>query len=402
MNLTVLLDLDDTLLANDIDKFLPVYLKALTQNLNTLPPKQVVQHLMAATQQMSVKRQAAQTLEQVFDSSFYPALGVSKQDLWETIDQFYTEVFPTLQPVTQPRDGAVKLVDALFEQGDTIAIATNPLFPRAATYHRLTWAGLPVERYPFGLVSTYEDFHFSKPDPAYYAEVLGQLGWPEQPAVMVGDDLELDILPAARLGLPTYWINLSGKPMPASLHPLSSSGNLEGVRGWIEKIRAAQLEVDYNYPEALEAILRSTPAVMETIAKNLAQDLWNRRPEAGEWSFTEILYHLRDVDAEVNWPRIEKVCNQENPFLPGVSTDPWAEERQYILRNGSEGLGGFLEIRTRILTLLQALDADGWQRTARHAIFGPTSLQELTGFIATHDKVHIRQAKQTAENVKTE
>ncbi len=400
MSLTVLLDLDDTLLANDIDKFLPVYLKALTQNLNMLPANQVVQHLLAATQQMSAKRQVDQTLEQVFDSSFYPALGVQKQDLWEAINRFYIEVFPTLQPVTQPRDGAVRLVEHLFTQGDTVAIATNPLFPRAATYHRLTWAGLPVDRYPFGLVSTYENFHFSKPDPAYYAEVLGQLGWLEQPAVMVGDDLELDILPAARLGLPTYWVTQSEQALPPDLHPLSASGDLDGVLAWIEQVRAAQVKIDYDRPAALEAILRSTPGVMEIIGRDLPQDLWNRRPEPAEWSFTEILYHLQDVDGEVNWPRIEKVCDQDNPFLPGVSTDPWADEREYILRDGPQGLAGFLDIRSRILALLQSLQPDGWRRTARHAIFGPTTLQELVSFIATHDKVHIRQAKQTASILK--
>ncbi len=400
MSITVLLDLDDTLLANDIDKFLPVYLKALTQNLNMLPPQQVVQQLMTATQKMSAKRQGDQTLEQVFDSSFYPALGVSKQDLWDSITRFYAEVFPGLQPVTQPREGAVQLVEGLFAQGDTVAIATNPLFPRAATYHRLTWAGLPVDHYPFGLVSTYENFHFSKPDPAYYAEVLGQLGWAEQPAVMVGDDLELDIRPAAKLGLPTYWVTPAEQALPEGLHPLSRSGSLNGVTAWIEEIREAKVEMDYDHPAALEAILRSTPAVLEFISRDLPAGLWNRRPEPGEWSLTEILYHLRDVDAEVNWPRIEKVCNQDNPFLPGVVTDPWAEERGYIQRNGAEGLAGFLEVRAHILTLLQALTPEGWQQPARHAIFGPTTLQELISFIATHDKVHVRQAKKTTEALK--
>ncbi len=400
MSITVLLDLDDTLLANDIDKFLPVYLKALTQNLSMLPPKDVVQHLMAATEKMSANRQGDRTLEQVFDSSFYPALGVRKQDLWETINQFYAEVFPTLQPVTQPRDGAVQLVEGLFEQGETIAIATNPLFPRAATYHRLNWAGLPVDRYPFGLVSTYEDFHFSKPDPAYYAEVLAQLGWPEQPAVMVGDDLDLDIRPAAKLGLPTYWVTQGEQALPEGLHPLSRSGDLAGVSAWIEEIRNAKVEVDYDHPAALEAILRSTPAVMEFISRGLPAEMWNQRPKPGEWSLTEVLYHLRDVDLEVNWPRIEKVCNQDNPFLPGMETDPWADEREYIKRSGPEGLAGFQEIRGQILTLLQGLTSEGWQLPARHAIFGPTTLRELVSFIATHDQVHVRQAKKTMELVK--
>ena len=37
-------------------------------------------------------------------------------------------------------------------------------------------------------------------------KILGQLGWPDNLAVMIGNDLEEDIRPASILGLPTYWI----------------------------------------------------------------------------------------------------------------------------------------------------------------------------------------------------
>jgi len=43
------------------------------------------------------------------------------------------------------------------------------------------------------------------------------------------------------------------------------------------------------------------------------------------------------------------------------------------------------------LALMDGLQAE-WDRPARHAIFGPTSLQELVGFMAEHDRLHVRQA----------
>ena len=38
---------------------------------------------------------------------------------------------------------------------------------------------------------------------------------------------------------------------------------------------------------------------------------------------TEIICHLRDVEREVNLPRIRRVLAEQNPFLVGEVTDVW-------------------------------------------------------------------------------
>jgi HAD superfamily hydrolase (TIGR01549 family) len=394
MTLTVLLDLDDTLLANDMNKFLPAYLQALSSFLDDLPPNETIRQVMMATRQMERNRDPSRTLEEVFDASFYPGLGVRKKDLWDKIVRFYADVFPTLQKLTVPNPGTIDLVNYLFQKGYQVIIATNPYFPRAATVHRLAWAGIPVDRYPFTLISTYEDFHFSKPDPAYYAELLAQAGWSTDRVVMIGDDFDLDILPAATLGIPTFWINKLDPPdnMPAS----ARSGDISDVIPWLEEI--ADTELHFDQPMSHLAILRSTPAALHTLTKNFSPQDWQKQPRLNEWSPTEIACHLRDVDQEVNWPRLKKVISEENPFLPGVATDPWAEEREYFREDGPTALKQFFEIRAKITDLLENLQPDDWHRMARHAIFGPTKIKELTGFIVTHDRVHVAQIKQVLDN----
>jgi hypothetical protein len=52
--------------------------------------------------------------------------------------------------------------------------------------------------------------------------------------------------------------------------------------------------------------------------------------------------------------------------------------------------------RVQTVELLRGLK-DEWKRKARHAIFGPTDLQELVKFMAEHDKLHIRQIRSTVE-----
>ena len=75
-----------------------------------------------------------------------------------------------------------------------------------------------------------------------------------------------------------------------------------------------------------------------------------------------------------------------------MDTDRWAEERSYIQQDGKFALERFSQERIKLVNLLEGLSADDWQRPSRHAIFGPTTLQELVGFSVGHDRLHVRQA----------
>ena len=94
---------------------------------------------------------------------------------------------------------------AAFARGLAVIIATNPLFPTTAIEQRLAWAGVPVDEYPYALVTTYENMHAAKPQPAYYREILAAIDCPPDRALMVGDDWKNDIAPAAAVGLHTFW-----------------------------------------------------------------------------------------------------------------------------------------------------------------------------------------------------
>jgi len=139
-------------------------------------------------------------------------------------------------------------------------------------------------------------------------------------------------------------------------------------------------------------VLKSTPAAIDTLRRKVtAPQKWHHKPYDNEWNATEIICHLRDVEIEVNLPRIVKITSEENPFLSGFSTDDWAEQREYNRQDPFKALADFIQARVEVIQLLEELDAGGWNRPARHAIFGPTILQELAGFISQHDKNHIQQ-----------
>lgn len=400
MSRTLLLDLDDTLLGNDIGEFLPVYLKALGKHLTLhASPERLVPILLSATQSMIQNNRPDLTLKEVFEAAFFSALGVDQETMQADIDEFYASVFPTLRSLTHPRPEAIALVEYALECGYQIVIATNPLFPRSAILQRLQWANLSPEDYPFRLVASYETFHFAKPNPAFFAEILGRLGWPSGPVLMVGDSLENDIRASRRLGLAAYWISTNGvKPAGGEYAPTATGSPVE-VIPWLDSISEETLKPDYTAIPAMLATLRATPAALDALLDEIPASLYTQRPEAEEWSLTEILCHLRDVEGEVNWPRFNKVIQEKDPFLPGMVTDPWAEEREYFCQDGLTALQSFTATRLKVLDLLESLNEAGWTRTARHAIFGPTYLKELVGISASHDRLHLQQFRKTLNSI---
>jgi FMN phosphatase YigB (HAD superfamily) len=397
MNLTLLLDLDDTLLDTNMDSFLAAYFQAFSAYLSPyIEPSLMLSALIKGTQKMMADLDPRTTLREVFDPEFFPRFDISREVLTERIDEFYRSVFPTLGYVTRKNEQAVPFVEWALDQGYRLAIATNPLFPQAAIHHRMRWAGLPPEKYPFEVVSAYEEFHFSKPHAAYYAEMAGRMGWPEGPIIVVGNDVKADLMPAQVVGFPTFWI-VSEKADENGFKP-TAKGTLGDLRPWLESTDLSALELAHSTPEALIAVMTSTPAAVSgLVSQAFGLDL-RRRPVPNEWSLTEIICHLRDTELEVNLPRLRMMLELEDPFIPARVTAVWAEERDYNSQDLAFALKDFTDARIEIVDGLRGLTLE-WQRKARHAIFGPTNLQELVKFMVEHDKLHIRQIWSTIEQL---
>ena len=391
MQLNLLFDLDGTLLDTNLDAFVPAYFQKLAAHVSArIPPETLIKYLMLGTRAMMNNEAPTFTLSEVFDRNFYPFLGVTREELEPDIEAYYDDIFPSMREIARPIPGVVELIEWAFSAGHRVAIATSPLFPRKAVYHRLRWAGLPPEKYPFHLISSFEHFHFLKPHPAYFAEVMGRLGWPDGPVVMVGNDVEQDLVPAAALGLATYHaLDTSSKNDFAS----TGRGLISDLRAWLEATDPASLVPAYTSPTSFLAQLRSTPAVLAGMLDSVPSSAWTRRPAQGEWSATEILCHMRDVEREIDLPRISQILDEEEPFIPGQNPDVWAAERNYLAQDGAQALREFTSARLGTLTMLDGLAPAQWSRRARHAIFGPTSLQEMVSFNAGHDRLHIQQIR---------
>ena len=221
---TVLLDLDDTLLSNSTDNFLPAYMFSLSNALTDFAPaEEIVSLVMNAIQAMQDNTNPTITNEDAFYAHFLANLKRTRDEIQPIIDHYYQNEYPKLQGFVHAHPNARALVSELFNADYRVIIATNPLFPRVAVRQRLAWA--EVDNFPFALVTSMENAHFSKPDPKYYQEILNQFQLSPDEVIMVGDDADRDIAPAKSIGIATWHITKNGNS--------AQSGPLEMFQQWV-------------------------------------------------------------------------------------------------------------------------------------------------------------------------
>jgi len=119
------------------------------------------------------------------------------------------------------------------EMGKWAILATNPMFPQPATRNRMGWAGFQPK--DFTAYTTYEDCHYCKPSPKYYEELLEKLELCPEECIMVGNDVEEDMIPAGGLGMQVFLLTdciINKKDRDISAYP---QGDFEALRGYLRE-----------------------------------------------------------------------------------------------------------------------------------------------------------------------
>lgn len=386
MVLTLLVDLDDTLLGNAMEVFIPAYLRALGNHLSdVIPPETLVSSMLDATQSMFLNQQPDQTLKQAFDSDFYPAIGIPEESLRDRIYQFYATDFGNLRKFTQFRSEAIPFIETARRKGYRVIIATNPLFPRTAILQRLEWAGFPQDKYRFQLIPSYETFHFAKPNPAFFAELLTRAGWPHGPMLMVGNDPDHDVNGSYLLGIPSFWITNEEEKYPNDKPKPDSQGALEEVVPWVDRIGLKGLMPNFKTLTAMTAILRGVPAGISTILSPFHKDPPPGEPEDTRLKLSEAVRTLRDLEIDENLPTLAKILNGKNPTMP------LAGRKISSRKSNSESQSTFsqyLQARIVTLELLNASNDHNGSVESDDIISAPTSLHEFLVFMV-HREINL-------------
>jgi FMN phosphatase YigB (HAD superfamily) len=200
----ILFDLDGTLLPLDFEQFEKEYFKGLCLKLsNYFTPDMAVKYIWEATAEMVKSNDPETTNQEVFMKKFSEISKTSSDEMYDLFLNFYKNEFRDLGKDIKPSQYILDSIKALKEKGYRLVIATNPLFPIEAIHERIGWAGLDVEEFIY--ITSFEKMHFCKPNIKYYEEILHVIGAEPEECLMVGNDVEEDLI-AGQLGIKTFLI----------------------------------------------------------------------------------------------------------------------------------------------------------------------------------------------------
>lgn len=200
---TILFDLDGTLLPLDLEKFIKIYFAEMRSSFRDLmDPEKLVKCIWIATEAM-VKNVEERTNEVVFMEKFSQLIDGDLAVFQQRFSEFYDGGFLKTQESVLKSSVMHEAVCRLREKGYNLIIATNPLFPKEAIYHRIRWAGFEPSDFPY--ITSYERNHYCKPQPHFYQEVLREINKQPEQCLMVGNDVQEDLV-ALTTGMETYLI----------------------------------------------------------------------------------------------------------------------------------------------------------------------------------------------------
>jgi DinB family protein len=177
--------------------------------------------------------------------------------------------------------------------------------------------------------------------------------------------------------------------------------------------------------------LRRTPDEIATAIADQTDAVLGRRPAERQWSPTEIICHLRDVE-ELFRIRFHTILAIDEPQILTFNAEPaalaawgiaglsdsalgspsaaprttvghpldpdrWAEERQYSRCDPGQALAAFRRQRAETLALLDSLTETQWLRGGIHLRLGRLSLADWVASVAGHDDNHLDQLERAID-----
>jgi FMN phosphatase YigB (HAD superfamily) len=232
---TLLFDYDGTLLQVNQDEFMQIYFTALTAK--------VVEHGIDAQQfkigiykgiQAMTANDGQRTNKHVFWDAFAAIVGEQSRELEPVLQSFYSNEFNIVAEKMQIKTNHQALMQRLKEQGYTLVLASNPVFPLVGVQTRLAWIGLTTD--DFDLITHYENFSYCKPNLNYYDQIFQSVNKQANQCLMIGNDMKDDAC-AAKLGAKIYMAtDLYSKDQLIGLENIAH-GSFADIEKYIESLQ---------------------------------------------------------------------------------------------------------------------------------------------------------------------
>jgi hypothetical protein len=140
---------------------------------------------------------------------------------------------------------------------------------------------------------------------------------------------------------------------------------------------------------ALRNAERETKRILEAIPDTLESEPL----EPGGWSAHQILFHLRDTNAQVYLPRLRKMLAEDNPLFQDFDPDGWMETHYDPKIPREKLLENIRQQCQETADWLEELSHLDWERPGTHAVLGTHPLEWWADRMVAHLGEHLAQLR---------
>ena len=132
-------------------------------------------------------------------------------------------------------------------------------------------------------------------------------------------------------------------------------------------------------------------ALLSATLEKIPQEMWQFKPEPGEWSVHEILVHLADSETN-SYLRARQFVAEPGALIMAYDQDVWANKLDYHQRDWQDALEILRLVRKATYEMLLTLPDDIWDNTISHPEFDkPYTFTKWLNIYSGHIPSHIEQ-----------
>lgn len=155
-------------------------------------------------------------------------------------------------------------------------------------------------------------------------------------------------------------------------------------------------------PAEIVSLLRENLEQVSRMTAGLTPTQLCDPPEPAAWSLTDILAHLRAC-ADVWGACIATTLAEEHPMIRAVNPRGWIKRTNYRDLEFAPSFAAFTTQREALLTTLEALSPEQWQRSATITGAGAPLTRDVhfyAQWLANHERTHVKQMAKVAATVR--
>ena len=153
--------------------------------------------------------------------------------------------------------------------------------------------------------------------------------------------------------------------------------------------------MNHDELQDLIRVLEEMPNFTAQLATGLTDVELKRKPTEIDFSLTEQVWHLRDIEELGYAVRIKKLLSEDHPLLSDIDGAKLAVERAYNTLDFAEGQQGFALMRSANIEKIRGLSLEQLGRTGRFDNSAVVTLEDVLLMMRDHDAAHRNELMQS-------